>query len=81
MSISTISRVYIDRMSLPTFKFTKLGEATNNESANSGLSAAYKMSKSGLTSIKEKAQETFREDENARNISRDIRFKYQHPRF
>jgi len=61
MSISTISRVYIDRMSLPTFKFTKLGEATNNESANSGLSAAYKMSKSGLTSIKEKAQETFRE--------------------
>lgn len=63
MSISTISRVYIDRMSLPTFKFTKLGEATNNESVNSGLSAAYKMSKSGLTSIKEKAQDTFREME------------------
>ena len=61
MSISTISRVYIDRMSLPTFKFTKLGEATNNESVNSGLSAAYKMSKSGLTSIKEKAQDTFRQ--------------------
>jgi hypothetical protein len=50
-------------MSLPTFKFTKLGEATNNESVNSGLSAAYKMSKSGLTSIKEKAQDTFREME------------------
>ena len=61
MSISTISRVYIDRMSLPTFKFTKLGEATNNESVNSSLSAAYKMSKSGLTSIKEKAQDTFRQ--------------------
>jgi len=61
MSISTISRVYIDRMSLPTFKFTKIGEPTNNERVNSGLSAAYKMSKSGLTSIKEKAQETFRE--------------------
>lgn len=61
LCISTISRVYIDKMSLPTFKFTKLGEATNNESVNSGLSAAYKMSKSGLTSIKEKAQDTFRE--------------------
>jgi len=61
MSISTISTVYIDRMSLPTFKFTKIGAPTNNESVNSGLSAAYKMSKSGLTSIKEKAQDTFRE--------------------
>jgi hypothetical protein len=48
-------------MSLPTFKFTKIGEPTNNERVNSGLSAAYKMSKSGLSSIKEKAQETFRD--------------------
>jgi len=46
-------------MSLPTFKFTKIGAPTNNESVNSGLSTAYKMSKSGLSSIKEKAQETF----------------------
>lgn len=48
-------------MSLPTFKFTKIGAPTNNESVNTGLSSAYKMSKSGLSSIKEKAQETFRE--------------------
>ena len=48
-------------MSLPTFKFTKIGAPTDNESVNSGLSSAYKMSKSGLSSIKEKAQETFRE--------------------
>jgi hypothetical protein len=47
-------------MSLPTFKFTKIGMPTNNESVNSGLSVSSKMQKSGIFStIKEKAQDTF----------------------
>ena len=57
-------------MSLPSFKFTNLGAPTNNESANSGLSSFSKMTKSGimfgkksdiLSSIKEKAQDTFKD--------------------
>ena len=49
-------------MSLPTFKFTKFGAPTNNESVNSGLSASSKMQKSGIIStIKEKAQDTFKD--------------------
>lgn len=57
-------------MSLPTFKFTNFGAPTNNESANSGLSSASKMQKSGiifdtksniLSGIKEKAQDTFKD--------------------
>ena len=51
-------------MSLPSFKFTNLGAPTNNESANSGLSSLSKMQKSGiLSSIKEKAQNTFKDVE------------------
>jgi hypothetical protein len=59
-------------MSLPSFKFTNLGAPTNNESANSGLSSISKMAKSGimfdkksniLSSIKEKAQDTFKDVE------------------
>lgn len=59
-------------MSLPSFKFTNLGAPTNNESANSGLSSLSKMTKSGimfdsksniLSSIKEKAQDTFKDVE------------------
>ena len=56
-------------MSLPNFKFTNLGAPTNNETANSGLSFASKMQKSGLmfdtaksnilSGIREKAQDTF----------------------
>lgn len=49
-------------MSLPTFKFTKFGAPTNNESVNSGLSVSSKMQKSGIIStIKEKAQDTFKD--------------------
>jgi len=49
-------------MSLPTFKFTKFGAPTNNESVNSGLSVSSKMQKSGiLSTIKEKAQDTFKD--------------------
>ena len=57
-------------MSLPTFKFTNFGAPTNNESANSGLSSASKMQKSGiifdtksniLSGIREKAQDTFKD--------------------
>jgi hypothetical protein len=57
-------------MSLPTFKFTNFGAPTNNESANSGLSSASKMQKSGiifdtksniLSDIREKAQDTFKD--------------------
>ena len=57
-------------MSLPTFKFTNFGAATNNETANSGLSSASKMQKSGiifdtksniLSDIREKAQDTFKD--------------------
>lgn len=49
-------------MSLPTFKFTKFGTPTNNESVNSGLSVSSKMLKSGIFStIKEKAQDTFKD--------------------
>lgn len=59
-------------MSLPSFKFTNLSTPTNNESANSGLSSSSKMQKSGiifdtksniLSSIKEKAQDTFKDVE------------------
>lgn len=59
-------------MSLPSFKFTNLGAPTNNESVNSGLSSLSKMTKSGimfdsksniLSSIKEKAQDTFNDVE------------------
>ena len=59
-------------MSLPSFKFTNIGAPTNNESANSGLSSLSKMTKSGimfdsksniLSSIKEKAQDTFKDVE------------------
>jgi hypothetical protein len=59
-------------MSLPSFKFTNLGAPTTNESANSGLSSLSKMAKSGimfdsksniLSSIKEKAQDTFKDVE------------------
>lgn len=59
-------------MSLPSFKFTNLGAPTNNESVNSGLSSLSKMTKSGimfdsksniLSSIKEKAQDTFKDVE------------------
>jgi hypothetical protein len=49
-------------MSLPTFKFTKFGAPTNNESVNSGLSVSSKMQKSGIIStIREKAQDTFKD--------------------
>ena len=49
-------------MSLPTFKFTNIGAPTNNERANSGLSASSKMEKSGIFStLKEKAQDTFKD--------------------
>jgi hypothetical protein len=49
-------------MSLPTFKFTKFGAPTNNDSVNSGLSVSSKMQKSGiLSTIKEKAQDTFKD--------------------
>lgn len=58
-------------MSLPNFKFTNLGAPTNNETANSGLSFASKMQKSGLmldtaksnilSGIREKAQDTFKD--------------------
>ena len=59
-------------MSLPTFKFTKLGAPTNNESVNSGLSVSSKMAKSGIiSSIKEKAQDTFK-DMKMPEISLDI---------
>lgn len=48
-------------MSLPTFKFTNFGAPTNNERVNSGLSSGSKMEKTGiLSSIKEKAQDTFK---------------------
>jgi hypothetical protein len=58
-------------MSLPTFKFTKFGAPTNNESVNSGLSVSSKMQKSGIIStIKEKAQDTFK-DMNMPEISLD----------
>jgi hypothetical protein len=67
-------------MSLPTFKFTNIGAPTNNESVNSGLSSASKMQKSGiifdtksniLSSIKERAQETFK-DVKMPEISLDV---------
>jgi hypothetical protein len=49
-------------MSLPTFKFTNFGAPTNNERVNSGLSSGAKMEKTGiLSSIKDKAKETFKE--------------------
>lgn len=49
-------------MSLPTFKFTNFGAPTNNERVNSGLSSGSKMEKTGiLSSIKEKAQDTFKD--------------------
>jgi hypothetical protein len=49
-------------MSLPTFKFTNFGTPTNNERVNSGLSSGSKMEKTGiLSSIKEKAQDTFKD--------------------
>lgn len=49
-------------MSLPTFKFTNFGAPTNNERVNSGLSSQSKMEKTGiLSSIKDKARETFKE--------------------
>ena len=49
-------------MSLPTFKFTNFGAPTNNERVNSGLSSGSKMEKIGiLSSIKNKAQDTFKE--------------------
>ena len=49
-------------MSLPTFKFTNFGAPTNNERVNSGLSSGSKMEKTGiLSSIKNKAQDTFKE--------------------
>ena len=67
-------------MSLPTFKFTNFGAPTNNESANSGLSSASKMQKSGiifdtksniLSGIREKAQDTFK-DMKMPDISLDV---------
>ena len=67
-------------MSLPTFKFTNIGAPTNNESVNSGLSSISKMQKSGiifdtksniLSSIKERAQETFK-DVKMPEISLDV---------
>ena len=49
-------------MSLPSFKFTNIGAPTTNEKVNSGLSTSSKMEKTGiLTSIKEKAQDTFKD--------------------
>jgi len=49
-------------MSLPSFKFTNIGVPTNNERVNSGLSSSSKMEKTGiLSSITEKAQDTFKE--------------------
>lgn len=49
-------------MSLPTFKFTNIGAPTRNDSVNSGLSSSSKMEKSGiLSSITEKAQDTFKD--------------------
>ena len=49
-------------MSLPTSKFTNFGTPTNNERVNSGLSSGSKMEKTGiLSSIKEKAQDTFKD--------------------
>ena len=49
-------------MSLPTFKFTNIGVPTSNERVNSGLSSSSKMEKTGiLSSITEKAQDTFKE--------------------
>ena len=46
-------------MSLPEFKFTNLTKPTNDTSVNSGLSAKYKMVKSGIIpDMVEKAQDT-----------------------
>ena len=74
-----IHRVY-RQMSLPTFKFTNIGAPTNNDGVNSGLSSTSKMQKSGiifdtksniLSSIKERAQETFK-DVKMPEISLDV---------
>jgi hypothetical protein len=54
--------IYSSIMSLPSFKFTNIGVPTGNERVNSGLSSSSKMEKTGiLSSITEKAQDTFKE--------------------
>ena len=54
--------IYSSIMSLPSFKFTNIGVPTSNERVNSGLSSSSKMEKTGiLSSITEKAQDTFKE--------------------
>lgn len=59
-------------MSLPSFKFTNIGVPTNNERVNSGLSSSSKMEKTGiLSSITEKAQDTFKELKQMPDMSLD----------
>ena len=59
-------------MSLPSFKFTNIGVPTGNERVNSGLSSSSKMEKTGiLSSITEKAQDTFKELKQMPDMSLD----------
>ena len=59
-------------MSLPSFKFTNIGVPTSNERVNSGLSSSSKMEKTGiLSSITEKAQDTFKGLKQMPDISLD----------
>ena len=64
--------IYSSIMSLPSFKLTNIGVPTNNERVNSGLSSSSKMEKTGiLSSITEKAQDTFKELKQMPDISLD----------
>lgn len=64
--------IYSNIMSLPSFKFTNIGVPTSNERMNSGLSSNSKMEKTGiLSSITEKAQDTFKELKQMPDISLD----------
>lgn len=64
--------IYSSIMSLPSFKFTNIGVPTSNERMNSGLSSSSKMEKTGiLSSITEKAQDTFKELKQMPDISID----------
>lgn len=64
--------IYSSIMSLPSFKFTNIGVPTNNERVNSGLSSSSKMEKTGiLSSITEKAQDTFKELKQMPDMSLD----------
>ena len=64
--------IYSSIMSLPSFKFTNIGVPTSNERVNSGLSSSSKMEKTGiLSSITEKAQDTFKELKQMPDMSLD----------